>query len=546
MSLIEEATAALNRDPAAIRDAGRGLSGAAGPVADEGAQVARTWRGCEPFYVAPESPVLVAALDPVVTDTDVLSDRLDATGALLSRYADRIEPLLEQARAIVSFVGPVDPETAAANEQRLNAILTELSALDLELAGAIRGLIGGSPLNPVPGRIKIGDSTSKSGLEITLGAIKFGENFALVETQFSDGKVMFTLTDGGKLAATVGLGEKVAAGPAGLTGKLELAPGVSFENGTSWIVPADQAAAFRSLFEQYAFRHEAALSPDEGLVWGAAVADYLDPLPPLPPPDLVASNFEVPVELKGTLDAAPPGPVDVSAAGAVGLAAKWGTIRLKDGSVVTSFGGEGSLSGDAKVYRDDSQPVGSGNVDRKGVQGGTAAVTRDPSGRITRVVLTSTSDVQASLGDQGGPGLADKVDGAKANVSANVKTSTLDVTTTNLAVNDRNRTVVEQWVATHQSDPGVALGPASTFYPDTAAEDDPFQNVLHTDAQVSTIRYDNVTDKQAFGGEASLGLTVGAEVSSESTQGHAVSGTYLEAPGVDGHREEKPLPTIGG
>ena len=156
MSLIEQATAALNRDPAAIRDAGRGLSSAAGPVADQGAQVARTWRGCEPFYVAPESPVLVAALDPVVTDTDVLSDRLDATGGLLSRYADRIEPLLEQARAIVSFVGPVDPETAAANEQRLNAILMELSALDLELAGAIRGLIGGSPLNPVPGRIKIG------------------------------------------------------------------------------------------------------------------------------------------------------------------------------------------------------------------------------------------------------------------------------------------------------------------------------------------------------------------------------------------------------
>ena len=126
MSLVEHATAALNRDPAAIRDAGRGLSGAASPVADEGAQVARTWRGCEPFYVAPESPVLVAALDPVVTDTHVLSDRIDQAGGLLSRYADRIEPLLEQARAIVSFVGPVDPETAAANEQKLNAILMEL------------------------------------------------------------------------------------------------------------------------------------------------------------------------------------------------------------------------------------------------------------------------------------------------------------------------------------------------------------------------------------------------------------------------------------
>lgn len=543
MSLVDHATAALNRDPAAIRDAGRGLSGAASPVADEGAQVARTWRGCEPFYVAPESPVLVAALDPVVTDTHVLSDRIDQAGGLLSRYADQIEPLLEQARAIVSFVGPVDPETAAANEQKLNAILMELSALDLELVRALQTLVGGPAFNPVPGRVKIGDSSAKSGGEITIGVIKIGESFAIVETRFSDGRVMFTLTDGAKIGATVGLGEKAAAGPAGLTAKLEIAPGISFENGSSWIVPGDQAAAFRELFNQYAYRHMAALSPDESIAQGALFADVVKPLPAIPPPDMVVTNFEVPVELKGKLDAAPPGPLDVTAAGAAGLTAKWSEARLKDGSVVRTFGGEGSLGGDAKIYRDDTDPVFGGNADGKSVEGGTAAVTRDPNGRITKVVLTSTEDVQTGLGDKAGPGLAD---GAKASATGTQKTSTVDVTTTSLAVDDSNRAIVEQWVAQHEGDPGVALGPASTFYPETAADGDPFQNALHTDAQVSRVRYENVTDKLAVGGEAALGLTVGSEVSFETGHGQAVDGSYLDAPGTDGRRVEKPLPGVGG
>lgn len=546
MSLVEQATAALNRDPAGIRHAAHGLTGASGPVADQGAHVARTWRGCQPFYVAPESPVLVAALDPVVTDTDAVSHRIGQAGRLLGRYADRIEPLLKEIREIVSFVGPVDPATAAARQQRLNALLMELSALDLELAGALRGLVGGSEFNPVPGRVKLGDTSAKSGGEITLGVIKIGENFAVVETQFSDGKVMFTLTDGGKLAATVGLGEKASAGPAGLTAKVELAPGITVENGSSWIVPADQAAHFRELFYQYAFRQMAELSPDESIAQGAVLADLTHPLPSLPPPDLVVTNFEVPVELKGKLDAAPPGPLDLTAAGAVGLTAKWSEARLKDGSVVRTFGGDGSLSGDAKIYRDDTDPVFSGNADGKGVSGGTASVTRDPSGRITKVVLTATQDVSNGLGDKAGPGLADTLDKAKASASGSQKSSTVDVTTTSLKVDDSNRAIVEQWVGQHEGDPGVALGPSSTFYPATATDGDPFQNVLHTDAQVSKVRYENVTDKLAVGGEASLGLTVGAEVSGETGHGHAVGGTYLDSPGIDGRRVEKPLPGVGG
>jgi hypothetical protein len=545
-TLTAQGLAALDRDPAAIRDAARGLTACAGPVADQGAQVARTWRGCAPFYVAPETPVLVAALDPLVADTQATSDRLDRAGRLLGRYADRIEPILAQIKTIVSFSGPVDPATAAAQEQRLNGLLAELSALDLECANALKALVGGAMFNPVPARVKTGETSSKNAGEVTIGVIKIGESITVVETRFSDGKVLFTLTDGGQVGVTVGLGEKAAAGPAGLTAKVELAPGVSFENGSSWLVNGDRAAAFRALFAQYAYRHAASMSPDESAAWGAAVADTLRPLPPLPPPDLVVSNLEVPVELKGTLDAAPPGPVDVAAAGAAGLTAKWTEVRLKDGSVVRTFGGEGRLGGDAGLARDDTDPSFGGNVDHKGVDGGTVSVTRDPSERISRVVLTSSSEIQDGLGDKTGSGVSRKDDSLTAGGSASQKSSTVDVTTTNLAVNDRNRAVVEQWVAQHEGDPDVALGSTSTFYPDTAAPNDPFQNVLHNDAQVSRVRYENVTDKLGFGGEASVGVTAGGEVSGEGTQSHAVSGSYLDRPDVDGHRPERALPRVGG
>ncbi|MGL5911008.1 MAG: hypothetical protein ACRCZP_13455, partial [Phycicoccus sp.] len=73
---------------------------------------------------------------------------------------------------------------------------------------------------------------------------------------------------------------------------------------------------------------------------------------------------------------------------------------------------------------------------------------------------------------------------------------------------------------------------------------DPFQNVLHTDATVTRVRHENVTEGPAFGGTVSAGPGLGAEVGSESTTSRATGGTYLDAPDIDGHRVERPLPGI--
>ena len=250
MALVDQAMAAIDRDPAAIRHAAEALRGTAAPVADHGAEVTRIWRRCQPYYLAPEAPVLVAALDPVVTETQLASDRLAGVGRLLGTYADRIEPLVAEAKAILATVGPQTPATEAAAQQKLNGILLELSALDLECAQGIKKLAGNAGFNPLPGRYKIGDTTTKASEEVTLGVIKIGQNVSVVETLFSDGKVMFTLTDGTKVGATIGLGAAGGGGPAGAKASLELAPGVSFENGSSWIVDPSNVEAFRKLFLQ--------------------------------------------------------------------------------------------------------------------------------------------------------------------------------------------------------------------------------------------------------------------------------------------------------
>ncbi|MGL5850818.1 MAG: hypothetical protein ACRCZD_08560, partial [Phycicoccus sp.] len=131
--------------------------------------------------------------------------------------------------------------------------------------------------------------------------------------------------------------------------------------------------------------------------------------------------------------------------------------------------------------------------------------------------------------------------------------TTVDMTTTTLDVDDTNRAVVEQWLADREGGPlrslddGGPLGSVAEgdrFYPETASEGDPFQNVLHTDATVTRVRHENVTEGTAFGGTVSAGPGLGAEVVSESTTSRATGGTYLDAPDIDGHRVERPLPGI--
>ncbi|MGL5911009.1 MAG: hypothetical protein ACRCZP_13460 [Phycicoccus sp.] len=534
------ALAVFDRDTAAIRQAATDLGATAVPIADSGHTVVRTWRGVDPHYVAPESPVLVAALDPVLVEAKQAGDRAGEAGRVLGVWADDAEPLVTEGRALAdAAAGPVTSRAQEARAMRLTQILVELSLLDERCAKDLAALVPGAPVDTVPQRVRVGETVDRSVVSVTLGYVRLGGNLGLVETRFSDGSVMFTLTNGGTVQ---GVGRNVpeapgAPGGAGL--EVELAAGVAFENGTSWLVPAGEVDRFRGLLDQYVSRRQIRTSTTTlGGQLGLALTEALNPLPPLPAPTRVVTGFDVPAELKGTLAGGPSGPVDVLASGAAGSTPRWTNAQLPDGSTVSTFGGEASLGGEAGVVVN-TRAGGDLIVEGKATEGSNVAVTRDRDGIITRVVLTSTSEGYDGGGGSLGPGFGDE---NVARARGLERTPTVDITTTSLDVDDTNRAVVEQWLADNEGDPLAGLGQDARLYPEQAAESDPFQNALHSDATVTRVQYENLTERTTL--EAGVGRRFDAEAGTETTTGDATGGTYLDRPDIHGNRVERPLPGI--
>ena len=115
-----------------------------------------------------------------------------------------------------------------------------------------------------------------------------------------------------------------------------------------------------------------------------------------------------------------------------------------------------------------------------------------------------------------------------------VTTTTLDVTTQD------QRDLVDAWLAA-QADPEAAVSP-QTFFPDRMVPGDAFQNLMYTNATVSNVQYDNVSDKTGFAAEVKLGLAFGIDLSLETTDSTAVDATYLDVPGADGIRPPVDFP----
>ena len=72
---------------------------------------------------------------------------------------------------------------------------------------------------------------------------------------------------------------------------------------------------------------------------------------------------------------------------------------------------------------------------------------------------------------------------------------------------------------------------------------DPFQNLMYTNATVSNVQYDNVSDKTGFAAEVKLGVAFGIDLSLETTDSRAVDATYLDVPGTNGTRAPVDFPS---
>ncbi|MGL5927710.1 MAG: hypothetical protein ACRCY8_02115 [Dermatophilaceae bacterium] len=538
---LDAATPAVfDRDIDAIRQAAADLGATAVPIIDGGEAVVRTWRGVDPHYVAPESPVLVAALDPLLAEAKQVGDGAADAGRILRAWADDAEPLVTEGRALADTAAGMTQDLREAQAMRLTQILVELSLLDDQCARDLAALVPDAPLTVLPPRVRVGQSVMTSGAQATVGFGQFGYEFRVVESRFNDGYVEFTVVNQGGLTGIVGLGPAVAAGQAELEARAELIGGVTLANGNTWLVEPGKVEEFRALLNAYLGYRQARLATSGGLPMAAGqiLGDVLAPLPFLPPPTRVDTTVELPVELNGGLDATSPGSPAVGTAGSVGANPQWTGRRLADGSTVSVFGGEAVASGELNRFGESSGVGGS-------VQDN-VAVTRDPGGQVTRVVLTSTTELEQGheVGRRDRSDAPAGRDPHEASAGFSDDRTAVDVTTTTLDVDDTNRAVVEQWLAENSGDPLGSIGEGDRFYPRTASEGDPFQNVLHTDATVTRVRHDNVTDGSTLGGVVSVGPGLGAEVGDETTTGQVAGGTYLDRPDIHGNRVERPLPGV--
>jgi hypothetical protein len=101
--------------------------------------------------------------------------------------------------------------------------------------------------------------------------------------------------------------------------------------------------------------------------------------------------------------------------------------------------------------------------------------------------------------------------------------------------------LVNQWLVAQQDDPTGHISPA-TLFPDRLVPGDEFQNMMYTNATVSNVQYDNVSDKTGFAAEVKLGVGFGIDVSLETTDSRAVDATYLGVPGSNGTRAPVDFP----
>jgi hypothetical protein len=506
-------------DVVAIRAAAGALAPLGPAVGDGGNRTIGAWRQLGAYYIAPETPVLLAALDPVGPLTQRAADRVSGLARALTGFADRVEPLLAELRRLAG------PATAT----RENALLAELAVAEQECAAAIRAL---AAFDPRPPSVRVSEQVDKAGVAITVGFVTIGRSAVFKETRFSDGSVLLTAVDAGELGATGSLG-----------GVLDFGAGVTIENGSTWrFRTPEEAAALRQQLDAYVAQQRAVLFDDSG---GAAAGVAIFGGVPVPrPPDLVVTELGVPLTAEGSVDAG-------LAGGSIGAGGTVKETLVRDvatGATTTVSSREGSVTAGVT-----GTPFGVGpSVGAGGtlLAGSTTAVTRDAAGRVTRVLLTSTDSTQGAVSDNltgpgeeppGGRHRAPGLDPSGTIVDEHKDTS-VTVTTTTLDVTDANRAAVETWVTGGAHDGDGAVGDPALHFPAAAVPGDPFQNALHDGARVTQVTYDEATDAAGVDAKVKAGWELGFEVTGEETTTHAGAGSYLDVPGPDGVRRRLPLP----
>jgi len=391
--------------------------------------------------------------------------------------------------------------------------------------------------DPKPEKCKVTEHGEKVNSEIKIAFVKFGENAGFIETTYSDGTVTYTATDGASLGVTGGFGTKLDIGKVERGAKVDFGAGVTFDYGSTWTFDnAEQAAEMREQLDDYLVEQEILKhNPTYAIKWL-----WSDAKEPPKPPSQTVSSIEVKGEAEGKLGLSLPWDSDPNAKSGIpnlklaefglkfGASGKWTQINDTE-SGNTTYTTAGEVSGQA------SGTVGPATGQLKGVLGSSMAITRDADNNIVKVALVTTREGTATAtAGAGQTDLGGKVTDSDAASTVTVTTTSLNVTT------QEQRDLVNAWLAA-QEQPGNYVS-GETYYPDHVVPGDAFQNLMYTNATVSNVQYDKVTDKTGFAAEVKIGVAFGVDFSYETSDSQAADATYLGVPGADGTRAPVDFP----
>jgi hypothetical protein len=392
--------------------------------------------------------------------------------------------------------------------------------------------------DPKPTRCKVTEHGEKVNSEIKIAFIKIGENAGFIETTYSDGTVTYTATDGASVGVTGGFGTKLDIGKLERGAKVDFGAGVTFDYGSTWtFANAEEAAAMRRQLDEYLLEQEI-MKHDP---YYAIKFLWSDPKEPPKPPSQSVTTIETTFDAEGKLGLSLPFDTDPNADSGIpnlqlsdfglkfGTSGKWTQIRDNvTGNTTYTTGGE--------VFGQTTGNVGPFGGELKGILGSSIAITRDKDNNIVRVTLVTTREGKATSSVNVGQGdLGGRASDSDSASSLTVTTASLDVKT------PEQRALVNQWLAAQQADPNGYVSP-ETFFPDRLVPGDEFQNLMYTNATVSNVQYDNVSDKTGFAAEVKLGVAFGIDLSLETTDSRAVDATYLDVPGTNGTRAPVDFP----
>ncbi|MBO0810947.1 MAG: hypothetical protein J2P23_02755 [Microlunatus sp.] len=418
------------------------------------------------------------------------------------------------------------------------------------------GRTGQPPFDPKPPQCKISSHSQEVNSEVKIWFIKIGDNAGFLETKYSDGSVTYTATDGGSLGAEGGVGAKFDVGKLKAGADVDFGGGLKFKYGSTWTFKNQaEADAMKKQLDDYLTQQEIITHDPEA---AAGLAIYPGLKDPPKPPNQSVSTFTVEGSVDGSVGISLPwdnnssgssgssrssgssGSGDQNGQGGlpnlklakiglgIGGNIDWSQITNNDtGAITYTTNYQGYAKGDGTLG-----PL-QGQV--KGLLGSQLSITRDKSGKITNVTITSTTSgsVSGSINtgqkDLGGQA---KNGGGQGNVH---------VTTTSLPVTDDNqRAQLEQWLQQ-----GAIVTP-EMITPTTAAANDPIQNLFYQRGQVSQVDYNQVTDTEGFAAEVKLGVEFGIDLSYTDDKTTAVNADYLGAPDNSGVRQPVNFPECLG